>query len=161
MSSTIDSSALTSIQNAINSYSKTENSAQQNNSTYLSTISEASTDLYTNTRYKAEFEEKMKKANESEDTVEISEESLNALKNYVQGNSSAETASTGTDYTYDYMTLKKQREANQAAIEAEYSQNSQATAQEAKAEAEDSAKGGTDSTVSGASEMSESAELSS
>ncbi len=161
MSSTIDSSALTSIQNAINSYSKTENSTQQNNSTYLSTISEASTDLYTNTRYKAEFEEKMKQANESEDTVEISEESLNALKNYVQGNSASETTSTGTEYTYDYMTLKKQREANQAAIDAEYNQNTQASANEAKAEAEDSTSGGTDSTVSGASEMSESAELSS
>ena len=121
----IDANALTSIQNAIASFSSsnTQNSVYQNN---VQTLSDASASVSTETRYKKAFEEKLKKATGS-DEVEISKDAIDALKNYnLKGNEDTEktdksdkTASSDVSYTYDYMTLKKQREQNLAKIEKE------------------------------------------
>lgn len=121
----IDANALTSIQNAIASFSSsnTQNSVYQNN---VQTLSDASASVSTETRYKKAFEEKLKKATGS-DEVEISKDAIDALKNYnLKGNEDTETtdksdktSSYDVSYTYDYMTLKKQREQNLAKIEKE------------------------------------------
>ena len=82
--------------------------------------------------------------------VEISEESINALKNYVtkaqtaseddskKADSAASEKSTGNNYTYDYMTLKKQRTANQAAIEQETAGQNNAQTESAAGDSENS-----------------------
>ena len=121
----IDANALTSIQNAIASFSSsnTQNSVYQNN---VQPLSDASASVSTETRYKKAFEEKLKKATGS-DEVEISKDAIDALKNYnLKGNEDTETtdksdktSSSDVSYTYDYMTLKKQREQNLAKIEKE------------------------------------------
>ncbi len=121
----IDANALTSIHNAIASFSSsnTQNSVYQNN---VQTLSDASASVSTETRYKKAFEEKLKKATGS-DEVEISKDAIDALKNFnIKGNEDTEktdksdkTSSSDVSYTYDYMTLKKQREQNLAKIEKE------------------------------------------
>lgn len=121
----IDANALTSINNAIASFSSsnTQNSVYQNN---VQTLSDASASISTETRYKKAFEEKLKKATGS-DEVEISKDAIDALKKYnLKGNEDTEktdksdkTSSSDVSYTYDYMTLKKQREQNLAKIEKE------------------------------------------
>ena len=116
----IDASALTSIHNAI-SNSTLNTNGSNNKTNYVDVISKASGQAMTETRYKAAFEEKMKLANNSEDVVDISEESINALKNYVN-NEKAQTQKSSTNYTYDYLTIKQKRLENQAAIEKEYAQ---------------------------------------
>ncbi|MCR5536064.1 MAG: hypothetical protein K6F05_01475 [Succinivibrio sp.] len=112
----IDSSALTSINNALSSIGATSSSKSSNYSSAVQTLTYAAASASTETRYKQAFEDKLKLANNSEDTVEISDEALEALRSYVtKENSSSESEST----TYDYATLKKQREANYAALQAE------------------------------------------
>ena len=114
----IDSSALTSIKNAIASYSGSESTYSDklkndaNNS--VNSLAQKASSFATKSRYKAAFEEKMKIANESSDTVEISKESLAALKKYNQ------TEVSG--YTYDYQSIKKKNLENIAAIEKEVAQ---------------------------------------
>ena len=103
----IDANALTSIQNAIASFSSsnTQNSVYQNN---VQTLSDASASVSTETRYKKAFEEKLKKATGS-DEVEISKDAIDALKNYnLKGNEDTETtdksdktSSSDVSYTYD------------------------------------------------------------
>ena len=64
----------------------------------------------------------MKIANESSDTVEISKESLAALKKYNQTEVSAaakKDSSSSSGYTYDYQAIKKKNLENIAAIEKE------------------------------------------
>ena len=121
----IDANALTSIHNAIASFSSsnTQNSVYQNN---VQTLSDANASISTETRYKKAFEEKLKKATGS-DEVEISKDAIDALKKYnLKGNEDTEktdksdkTSTSDVSYTYDYMTLKKQREQNLAKIEKE------------------------------------------
>ena len=67
----------------------------------------------------------MKIANESSDTVEISKESLAALKKYNQTEVSAaakKDSSSSSGYTYDYQSIKKKNLENIAAIEKEVAQ---------------------------------------
>ena len=83
----IDSSALTSINNAIASYTKQDNNdykkqLQSNQSSLVNRVSTAATDALTYTRHRVAFEEKMKIANEADDTVSISKESLKKLQDY-------------------------------------------------------------------------------
>lgn len=117
----IDASALTSIQNAISSFSSsgTQNTDSKN---YIQILTEASASVSTETRFKKAFEEKLKKATGSED-VEISKDAIEALKKFNEsGTQDAEKTDKKTSdvsYTYDYMTLKKQREQNQAKIDQE------------------------------------------
>ena len=117
----IDASALTSIQNAISSFSSsgTQNTDSKN---YAQILTEASASVSTETRFKKAFEEKLKKATGSED-VEISKDAIEALKKFNEsGTQDAEKTDKKTSdvsYTYDYMTLKKQREQNQAKIDQE------------------------------------------
>ncbi len=117
----IDASALTSIQNAIASFSSsnTQNTGAQN---HVQTLTEASASVSTETRFKKAFEEKLKKATGSEE-VEISKDAIDALKKFNEtGTQDAEKTDKKTSdvsYTYDYMTLKKQREQNLAKIEKE------------------------------------------
>mgnify|MGYP007030788659 FL=1 len=64
----------------------------------------------------------MKIANESSDTVEISKESLAALKKYNQTEVSVaakKDSSSSSGYTYDYQAIKKKNLENIAAIEKE------------------------------------------
>ena len=122
----IDSSALTSIRNAIASYSGSESTYSDklkndaNNS--VNSLAQKASSFATKSRYKAAFEEKMKIANESSDTVEISKESLAALKKYNQTEVSAaakKDSSSSSGYTYDYQSIKKKNPENIAAIEKE------------------------------------------
>lgn len=122
----IDSSALTSIRNAIASYSGSESTYSDklkndaNNS--VNSLAQKASSFATKSRYKAAFEEKMKIANESSDTVEISKESLAALKKYNQTEVSVATkkdSSSSSGYTYDYQSIKKKNLENIAAIEKE------------------------------------------
>lgn len=122
----IDSSALTSIKNAIASYSGSESTYSDklrndaNNS--VNSLAQKASSFATKSRYKAAFEEKMKIANESSDTVEISKESLAALKKYNQTEVSAaskKASSSSSGYTYDYQSIKKKNLENIAAIEKE------------------------------------------
>lgn len=129
----IDASALTSIQNAIASFSSsnTQNTGSQN---YVQTLTEASASVSTETRFKKAFEEKLKKATGSED-VEISKDAIDALKKFnetgTQDTEKTDKKTSDVSYTYDYMTLKKQREQNQAKIEKEVAEkyNPQAAVQ--------------------------------
>ncbi len=124
----IDASALNSINNAIASYSSQNTSAANSNQNYLDAINKASAEVAGESRYKTAFEEKLKIATGS-DEVDISDEALAALQKYNQTGETSEASeeekisSTSTSseqlYTYDYMTLKKQREMNQAAIDKE------------------------------------------
>ena len=122
----IDSSALTSIRNAIASYSGSESTYSDklkndaNNS--VNSLGQKASSFATKSRYKAAFEEKMKIANESSDTVEISKESLAALKKYNQTEVSVaakKDSSSSSGYTYDYQSIKKKNLENIAAIEKE------------------------------------------
>ena len=122
----IDSSALTSIRNAIASYSGSESTYSDklkndaNNS--VNSLAQKASSFATKSRYKAAFEEKMKIANESSDTVEISKESLAALKKYNQTEVSVaakKDSSSSSGYTYDYQAIKKKNLENIAAIEKE------------------------------------------
>lgn len=122
----IDSSALTSIRNAIASYSGSESTYSDelkndaNNS--VNSLAQKASSFATKSRYKAAFEEKMKIANESSDTVEISKESLAALKKYNQTEVSVaakKDSSSSSGYTYDYQSIKKKNLENIAAIEKE------------------------------------------
>ena len=128
----IDSSALTSIKNAIASYSGSESTYSDklkndaNNS--VNSLAQKASSFATKSRYKAAFEEKMKIANESSDTVEISKESLAALKKYNQTEVSAaakKDSSSSSGYTYDYQSIKKKNLENIAAIEKEVSEYTQ------------------------------------
>lgn len=125
----IDSSALTSIKNAIASYSGSESTYSDklkndaNNS--VNSLAQKASSFATKSRYKAAFEEKMKIANESSDTVEISKESLAALKKYNQTEVSVaakKDSSSSSGYTYDYQAIKKKNLENIAAIEKEVSE---------------------------------------
>ncbi len=130
----IDASALTSINDAIASYSSKNTSSTTNTSTedYISTITKAGAEVVQESRYKQAFEEKLKAATGS-DEVEISDEGIKALQQYnltgkvssdesdsnSTSNTESSTASTDPSYTYDYVTMKQQREQNLAAIEKE------------------------------------------
>ena len=114
----IDSSALTSIRNAIASYSGSESTYSDklkndaNNS--VNSLAQKASSFATKSRYKAAFEEKMKIANESSDTVEI--------KKYNQTEVSVaakKDSSSSSGYTYDYQAIKKKNLENIAAIEKE------------------------------------------
>ena len=78
----IDSSALTSIRNAIASYSGSESTysdkLKNDASNSVNSLAQKASSFATKSRYKAAFEEKMKIANESSDTVEISKETHQA-----------------------------------------------------------------------------------
>lgn len=122
----IDSSALTSIRNAIASYSGSESTYSDklkndaNNS--VNSLAQKASSFATKSRYKVAFEEKMKIANESSDTVEISKESLAALKKYNQTEVSVaakKDSSSSSGYTYDYQAIKKKNLENIATIEKE------------------------------------------
>lgn len=120
----IDASALTSINNAISSSSNKNTYSSSNTETvdYLNTITKAAAGISTESRYKLAFEEKMKLANDSDDTVEISNKSLEALKKYQQNELSSDDSkqtSSSSGYTYDYQAIKKKNLENQAKIEQE------------------------------------------
>ena len=124
----IDSNALSSIRNAIASYSGsgssyTESLKNQANDS-VNSLAQKAASFATKSRYKAAFEEKMKIANESSDTVDISKESLAALKKYNQTEVSAASkkeSSSSSGYNYDYQTIRKKNLENIAAIEKEVS----------------------------------------
>lgn len=125
----IDSNALSSIRNAISSYSGsgssyTESLKNQANDS-VNSLAQKAASFATKSRYKAAFEEKMKIANESSDTVDISKESLAALKKYNQTEVSAASkkeSSSSSGYTYDYQAIRKKNLENIAAIEKEVSE---------------------------------------
>lgn len=125
----IDSNALSSIRNAIASYSGsgssyTESLKNQANDS-VNSLAQKAASFATKSRYKAAFEEKMKIANESSDTVDISKESLAALKKYNQTEVSAASkkeSSSSSGYTYDYQAIRKKNIENIAAIEKEVSE---------------------------------------
>ena len=125
----IDSNALSSIRNAIASYSGsgssyTESLKNQANDS-VNSLAQKAASFATKSRYKAAFEEKMKIANESSDTVDISKESLAALKKYNQTEVSAASkkeSSSSSGYTYDYQAIRKKNLENIAAIEKEVSE---------------------------------------
>lgn len=125
----IDSNALSSIRNAIASYSGsgssyTESLKNQANDS-VNSLAQKVASFATKSRYKAAFEEKMKIANESSDTVDISKESLAALKKYNQTEVSAASkkeSSSSSGYTYDYQAIRKKNLENIATIEKEVSE---------------------------------------
>ncbi|NLK84452.1 MAG: hypothetical protein GX278_00590 [Aeromonadales bacterium] len=117
------SNALDSISKAISdiSYMNGTSKTNSNDNALQSVVRNNPSALIPESRYKAAFEEKMKAANKSEDTVEISSESLNALSKYVQ-NERKELDKQDTEkngFTYDYMEMKRKSIANQKAIDAE------------------------------------------
>lgn len=120
----IDSSALTSINNAIDSYSNDKSSYKdkinRQLNDHVSDLSKKAALAAGQSRYQAAFEEKMKLANGSKDTVEISSDSLEALKKYNSNRNEATDAnktSSSSGYTYDYQAIKKKNLENLAAIE--------------------------------------------
>lgn len=123
----IDSSALTSINNAIASYTKQDNNdykkqLQSNQSSLVNRVSTAATDALTYTRHRVAFEEKMKIANEADDTVSISKESLKKLQDYNKSGVASDdkkASSSSSGYTYDYQAIKKKNLENQKAFEAD------------------------------------------
>ncbi|MCR5085269.1 MAG: hypothetical protein K6A65_07215 [Succinivibrionaceae bacterium] len=134
----IDSSALTSIQSAISA--STLNAAttrKSSDSDRIATITAAAAESATMTRARVAFEDKMKAATNS-DTVELSSASLEALEKYNQTGSESAAAKEEEAYSYDYATLRKQRLANEAAIEQEvsekYGSGSSAASDEGEAE---------------------------
>ncbi len=130
----IDASALTSINNAIKSYGGKVSTTENKGSSLIETISRASAEIATTSRYKTAFEEKMKAANSTEDTVEISEDSLAALKKYNSKQSQDAEDTKMASSTYDYMSIKRKNAERLAAIEkelsAKYGTNSQQNGQE-------------------------------
>ena len=125
----IDSNALSSIRNAIASYSGsgssyTESLKNQANDS-VNPLAQKVASFASKSRYKVAFEEKMKIANESSDTVDISKESLAALKKYNQTEVSAASkkeSSSSSGYTYDYQAIRKKNLENIATIEKEGSE---------------------------------------
>ena len=125
----IDSNALSSIRNAIASYSGsgssyTESLKNQANDS-VNPLAQKVASFATKSRYKVAFEEKMKIANESSDTVDISKESLAALKKYNQTEVSAASkkeSSSSSGYTYDYQAIRKKNLENIDTIEKEVSE---------------------------------------
>lgn len=125
----IDSNALSSIRNAIASYSGsgssyTESLKNQANDS-VNPLAQKVASFATKSRYRVAFEEKMKIANESSDTVDISKESLAALKKYNQTEVSAASkkeSSSSSGYTYDYQAIRKKNLENIATIEKEVSE---------------------------------------
>ena len=116
----IDSNALDSIHAAIKSYSGETVSNKKEQSDLLSAINSNSQGLIKQTRYKTEFEEKMKIANSSDDYVKISDKSWDALQKYVKKETNAtnkQDSSSSSGYTYDYQAIKKKNLENLAAIE--------------------------------------------
>lgn len=137
----IDASALNAIHNAIQSSSpypgKTKFEVNNGNDDLHSAsgIAKAASQITYTSRYQARFQEKLNKANASEDNVTISEESLAKLAAYNKfGKSTAtvnkdgekdhqtqtdNTTSNKTVYSYDYQSIKKKRLENLAAMEKE------------------------------------------
>ena len=86
----IDSTSLSYLSQAIsNSSSKKDSlslSLKNSLQDKVNVISKAASQISTQSRYKAAFEEKMKIANGSADTVSIGQESIDALKKYQSQN---------------------------------------------------------------------------
>lgn len=124
----IDSTSLSYLSQAIsNSSSKKDSlslSLKNSLQDKVNVISKAASQISTQSRYKAAFEEKMKIANGSADTVSISQESIDALKKYQSQNiknSDKSDSSSSSGYSYDYQSIKKKRIENIAKIEQEVS----------------------------------------
>lgn len=124
----IDSNSLIYLSQAISSTSNKKDSYSSSVKNTLSdkvnVISKAASQLSTQSRYKAAFEEKMKIANGSTDTVSISQESIDALKKYQSQavkNSDKSDSSSSSGYSYDYQSIKKKRLENIAKIEKDVS----------------------------------------
>lgn len=120
----IDSNSLIYLSQAISSTSNKKDSYSSSVKNTLSdkvnVISKAASQLSAQSRYKAAFEEKMKIANGSTDTVSISQESIDALKKYQSQavkNSDKSDSSSSSGYSYDYQSIKKKRLENIAKIE--------------------------------------------
>ena len=97
----IDASALTSLQNAISSFSSsgTQNTDSKN---YAQILTEASASVSTETRFKKAFEEKLKKATGSED-VEISKDAIEALKKFNESGTQDAAVSVEIVFAPDFM----------------------------------------------------------
>lgn len=124
----IDSTSLSYLSQAISQSSNKNDSLSLSlkNSLHdkVNVISKAASQISTQSRYKAAFEEKMKIANGSADTVSISQESIDALKKYQSENvknSDKSDSSSSSGYSYDYQSIKKKRIENIAKIEQEVS----------------------------------------
>lgn len=124
----IDSNSLIYLSQAISSTSNKKDSYSSSVKNTLSdkvnVISKAASQLSAQSRYKAAFEEKMKIANGSTDTVSISQESIDALKKYQSQavkNSDKSDSSSSSGYSYDYQSIKKKRLENIAKIEKDVS----------------------------------------
>lgn len=124
----IDSNSLIYLSQAISSTSNKKDSYSSSVKNSLSdkvnVISKAASQLSAQSRYKAAFEEKMKIANGSTDTVSISQESIDALKKYQSQavkNSDKSDSSSSSGYSYDYQSIKKKRLENIAKIEKDVS----------------------------------------
>ncbi|MGN1281908.1 MAG: hypothetical protein ACI4UM_08425 [Succinivibrio sp.] len=140
----IDSSALNSINNAIASYSNDKESYNDRinrmHNDAVQSLAAKAVSVASKSRYQSAFEEKMKTANGSADTVDISKDSLEALKKYNSNQnlvSDAKKTSSSSGYTYDYQAIKKKNLENQAAIEKDvstrYGKNSKDVESEDKA----------------------------
>lgn len=124
----IDSTSLSYLSQAISQSSNKNDSLSLSLKNSLqnkvNVISKAASQISTQSRYKAAFEEKMKIANGSADTVSISQESIDALKKYQSENvknSDKSDSSSSSGYSYDYQSIKKKRIENIAKIEQEVS----------------------------------------
>lgn len=124
----IDSTSLSYLSQAISNCSNKKDSLSSSLKNSLqekvNVISKAASQISTQSRYKAAFEEKMKIANGSTDTVSISQESIDALKKYQSSNvknSDKSDSSSSSGYSYDYQSIKKKRLENIAKIEQEVS----------------------------------------
>lgn len=124
----IDSTSLSYLSQAISNTSNKKDSLSSSLKNSLqekvNVISKAASQISTQSRYKAAFEEKMKIANGSTDTVSISQESIDALKKYQSSNvknSDKSDSSSSSGYSYDYQSIKKKRLENIAKIEQEIS----------------------------------------
>lgn len=124
----IDSNSLIYLSQAISYTSNKKDSYSSSVKNTLSdkvnVISKAASQLSAQSCYKAAFEEKMKIANGSTDTVSISQESIDALKKYQSQavkNSDKSDSSSSSGYSYDYQSIKKKRLENIAKIEKDVS----------------------------------------
>ncbi|WP_406030566.1 hypothetical protein [Succinivibrio sp.] len=124
----IDSTSLSYLSQAISNCSNKKDSLSSSLKNSLqekvNVISKAASQISSQSRYKAAFEEKMKIANGSTDTVSISQESIDALKKYQSSNvknSDKSDSSSSSGYSYDYQSIKKKRLENIAKIEQEVS----------------------------------------
>lgn len=124
----INSNSLSYLSQAISqSSSRKDNyssSLKNSLSDKVNVISKAASEISTQSRYKAAFEEKMKIANSSTDTVSISQESMDALKKYQTSavkNLDKTDSSSSSGYSYDYQSIKKKRLENIAKIEKDVS----------------------------------------